>query len=402
MAFKTSAPILVALAILMAASVFATDAFIHGLWVSLTFGVVIAAACLKFLTERLSLNPPDRPAVPSEADEDLEPLAAYIDQAPLPMLRLRQGRDLLAVNRAARSLFGTDDLIVDPPSSLLDAIVQSRPGASGSVILFGKAYAIGVSEIVTARDTIKLVSLTDIQSEIRMAEATALRDLLRVLSHEIMNSLTPVSNLAGIARDYLAEETSPAARAAGEALDLLSQRAGGLTSFVEAYRAMAKLPEPVVRPVELVRLLGDILRVFEQSIKGKSISIEVDLPQQGMQLELDDTLLTQAILNVLTNAAEAVATATEPRRIRISVASNGGETRILVADNGCGVPDALNDQIFHAFVTTKPSGTGTGLNLARQIALAHGGDLVFLGRNEAWSAVFAFILRASPQAPGVG
>ena len=390
------APVLVALGCLVAASVFATDAFIRQMWVSVTFGVLISVVCLKFLADRLSPESSEQPPAMAEVKDEIEPLAAYIDQAPLPLLRLRGAQSLLAVNRAARSLFGTDDLIADPPVPLLDAIAQSKPRASGSVVLFGKAYAIGVSEIVTAKDTIKLVSLTDIQSEIRMAEATALRDLLRVLSHEIMNSLTPVSNLAGIARDYLVEETSPASKAAGEALDLLAQRASGLTSFVEAYRAMARLPEPVLRPVELRRLLQDILRVFEQSIRSKSIAIELDIPQQCPHVDLDETLLTQALLNVLTNAAEALAVARAPRKIRVSVVSEDGETQILVADNGCGVPEALTDQIFQAFVTTKPSGTGTGLNLARQIALAHGGDLVFLGRNDAWSAVFAFILRSSP------
>jgi signal transduction histidine kinase len=387
-------PILLGLACLVAASAFATDSFLHRLWVSFVFGVMIAIACLIFLLGRLSMARSEEPALSADSNDETEPLAAYIDQAPLPLLSFRAGRGLAAVNRAARSLFDSDDLIVDPPLPLLDAIAQSRSGVSGSMTLFGKAYAIGVSEIATARDTIKLVSLMDIQAEIRMAEATALRDLLRVLSHEIMNSLTPVSNLAGIARDYLAEEKSPASQAANEALDLLEQRASGLTSFVEAYRAMAKLPEPVLQPVDLGRLLRDIARVFEQSIKAKSISLELDMASQIPQLELDETLLTQAILNVLTNAAEAVSAIPEHRKIRLSVVSDGREIRILVADNGCGVPEALNDQIFHAFVTTKPSGTGTGLNLARQIALAQGGDLVFLGRSENWSAVFAFILRS--------
>lgn len=401
MAFKARTPILVALACLVAASVFATDAFIRQFWVSVVFGVLISLASLRFLVGALSSDWQDRPVYRTDRADELEPLAAYVDQAPLPLLRFKEGRGLGAVNRAARSLFSADDLIPDPPPPLLDAIAQSGAGASGAVILFGKSYAIGVSEIVTERETIKLVSLVDIQSEIRMAEATALRDLLRVLSHEIMNSLTPVSNLAGIARDYLANETSPASRAAGEALDLLSQRASGLTKFVEAYRAMARLPEPVLRPVDIALLLQDILRVFEQSIKAQPIALELDLPVDCPSLDLDETLVTQALLNVLTNAAEAVAAAPRPGHIRVSVVNDGSDVRIVVSDNGCGVPDSLNAQIFHAFVTTKPSGTGTGLNLARQIALAHGGDLVLLGQDETWSAVFAFIFRASPKASGI-
>lgn len=396
MAFKARASVLVALAGLVAASAFATDAFNHRLWVSVVFGVLIAIVCLRFLAR---LGMPDWQGAPEAVkagEGDDEPLAAYVDQAPLPLLRFTATDGLTAVNRAARSMFGTDDLVSDPPSVLLDAIVHSSPGGARSLVLFGKAYAIGVSEVVTSSLTIKLVSLADIQSEIRMAEATALRDLLRVLSHEIMNSLTPVSNLAEIARDYLAGETSLASASATEALDLLSQRARGLTKFVEAYRAMAKLPDPVLRPVEIGVLVQDILRVFEQSLRGRAMSLGFDLPARPLTVDVDETLLTQALLNVLTNAAEAAAATAEQGRIRVSVIDGDNEVRITVADNGCGVPDALNDQIFHAFVTTKPNGTGTGLNLARQIALAHGGDLVFLGRKDNWSAVFAFILRAPP------
>lgn len=396
MAFRTRVSVLVALAGAVAASAFATDAFNHRLWVSVVFGVVTCIACVGFLTR---LGTPDWQVAPDAVDAgegDDEPLAAYIDQAPLPLLRYASKDGLVAVNRAARSLFGTDDLVSDPPAALLDAINDSNPGGARSLVLFGKAYALGLSEVVTPSATIKLVSLADIQSEIRMAEATALRDLLRVLSHEIMNSLTPVSNLAEIARDYLSGETSPASASAVEALDLLSQRARGLTKFVEAYRAMAKLPDPVLRPVEVGVLLQDILRVFEQSMRGRAMSLELDLPPRPLNVDIDETLMTQALLNVLTNAAEAAAATAEPGRIRLSVVDGDGEVRIVVADNGCGVPDALNDQMFHAFVTTKPDGTGTGLNLARQIALAHGGDLVFLGRKDNWSAVFAFILRAPP------
>jgi signal transduction histidine kinase len=319
-----------------------------------------------------------------------------IDQVPLPLLRFNPAEGLLAVNRAARNLFQTDELIVDPPVSLLDAINRTGPEAGSSLVVFGRTYAVGISEYITAKDTIRLVSLTDIQSEIRVAEATALRDLLRVLSHEIMNSLTPVANLAGIAHDYLQDETSPASQAARDALALLSERAVGLERFVDAYRSMAKLPEPVIHPVALGPLLRDVVLVFEHSLSARTVSIELDLPPDCPPVDADETLLTQALLNVLTNAAEATAATPGPRRIRVSVVHDVKDVRIFISDNGCGVPDSLVEQIFHAFVTTKPNGTGTGLNLARQIALAHGGDLIFLGAQDSWSAVFAFILRVSP------
>lgn len=401
MAFKANLPVLVTLAGLMAASALVTDALHNRLWANLAFGCLILASCLAFL---LRLQPKvlqDPVVVEQRNTSRTESLSVLVDQVPMPLLRFSPGQGMLAINRAARSLFRTDGLIADPPQTLLDAVVRSDPGAPGSLSVFGRTYAVGISEIRSEEEAIRLVSLTDIQSEVRMAEATALKDLLRVLSHEIMNSLTPVASLASTARAYLEGETSPASRSALQALDVLSQRASGLAHFVEAYRSMARLPDPVFRPVEIGPLLRDIVRVFELSVAAKGVSIALDVPANIPSLDLDETLLTQALLNVLTNAAEATTALPGPGRIRLSVTHDRDEVRISISDNGCGVADSLAEQIFHAFVTTKASGTGTGLNLARQIALAHGGDLVFLGRNDAWSSVFCFILRVSPKLLGV-
>ena len=384
-----------ALAGLIGASALVTDALQHQLWGNLLFGCLIIGGCLAYLRGLQPQIFPDPPLSNEARYDRTDSLTVLVDEAPLPLLRFSPAEGMHAVNRAARSLFCTDDVIIDPPQSLVDAVTRAEAGKPGSLIVFGRTYAVGISEFVTAKYTTRLISLADIQSEVRMAEATALRDLLRVLSHEIMNSLTPVANLAGIARDILKDETSPASHAAREALELLAERASGLARFVEAYRSMARLPEPVIRPVELGPLLRDVVLVFEQSVSARSASVELDLPPGCPIIELDETLFTQALLNVLTNAAEATEGVAGTGRIRISSTNDDNEVRIVVADNGRGVPDGLIEQIFHAFVTTKPNGTGTGLNLARQIALAHGGDLIFLGAKDSWSAVFAFVLRVT-------
>jgi len=401
MASKPRLRMIVALAGVVAASVLGTDALQRQLWANLAVSILLFVACAAFLLMVQPRVRQDPPAAEAGRGKGAQPLTAMLDQIPIPLLRFDPVQGLQAVNRAARDLFATDDIVREPPPPLREAAARAEPGAPGVLSMFGRTYAVGISEIVTDADAVRLISLTDIQSEVRMAEATALRDLLRVLSHEIMNSLTPVASLAGTARDYLSGETSAAAAAALEALDVLSQRASGLARFVEAYRAMARLPEPVPRPVDIGPLLRDVVRVFEQSLVAKAVSIELELPPDCPSLDLDETLLTQALLNVLTNAAEATSTAPGTRRIRLSLTHDRNEVRVFIADNGCGVPDSLAEQIFHAFVTTKASGTGTGLNLARQIALAHGGDLVFLGRDRDWSAVFALILRVSPKLLGL-
>lgn len=401
MVSKARFQVLFALVGLVSASLFAADGVHNRLWASLAFGLLVMAGCLVYLFRLEAPVVRDPPVLTLPAGTEPGTVAFLADHVPIPLLEFQEAKGLMAVNRAARSLFQTDDLIVQPPEGLVDAIRGREPGPPGPVKVFGRTYAVGINEVVTANASTRLVSLTDIQSEVRVAEATALRDLLRVLSHEIMNSLTPVASLAHIAHGYLANETTEAAQAAREALDVLAQRASGLARFVESYRSMARLPEPQIHLVEMRALLTDIVRVFERSIAAAEVEIELELPAECPALEIDDTLLTQALLNVLKNAAEATAGRSVPGRVRLSLDHDRDEVRIFVSDNGCGVPHQLAEQIFHAFVTTKAEGSGTGLNLARQIALAHGGDLVFMGPSDAWNAVFCLILRNSLRSPGV-
>ena len=400
MVSKARWSVLLALAGVIAASAFITDAVYRQFWASIAFGVLGLTGCLVFLVRLETPVIPDPPAGGQPVSAGRDGGSSLADHVPMPLLEFHESKGLVAVNRAARTLFQTDDLIIQPPESLMEVVRGREPGPARPVKVFGRMYAVGISEIMTPDATVRLVSLTDIQSEVRVAEATALRDLLRVLSHEIMNSLTPVASLARIAHGYLADETTDASKAAREALDVLGQRADGLARFVEAYRSMARLPEPVVRRTEMGTFLKDIVRVFERSVFATGIDIEIALPADCPTLEVDETLLTQALLNLLKNAAEATEGGTGPRRVRLSLTHNREETRIVVSDNGCGVPDGLTEQIFHAFVTTKPEGSGTGLNLARQIALAHGGDLVFMGRSEGWSSEFCLIIYSSPRLLG--
>jgi len=378
----------------VAASMFVFDAAQRGLWANLILGAMAGIGCLLPLLRQTQDVAPEPPvsAIPAAGDASM---SAALEEVPIPLLAFRPDVGIRALNRAARTLFRTDDRLTDPPAELIEAIERDDAGTGKVVRLFDRAYAVGVSEVLTAGLVLRLISLADVQSEVRVAEATALRDLLRVLSHEIMNSLTPVASLAGIARKHLDGETSAGARSAREALDFLSQRAQGLARFVEAYRSLARLPDPEPRPIDLGTLLHDVVRVFEQSPAALNIAIEMQLPPDIPRLDLDEALLAQALINVLTNAAEACGTAEGPHRIGLCVVRNYGEVEIRIGDTGSGIADDLREKIFHAFVTTKATGTGTGLNLARQIALAHGGDLVLLEKSHPWNTVFGFVFRIS-------
>ncbi len=398
------------LAALVVASIFAFESLKAHYWASLALGSCACAGLFTVLVRQRT--PAERPSAPALAfagiPEPHDPgLVVVLDQLPVPLLKYAPDIGLQVVNRAARDLFRTDDLIVDPPEGLVTAIERPQAGAQSALRLFDRPYAVGISEVQGAQGAVRWVSLADIQSEVRIAEATTLRDLLRVLSHEIMNSLTPVASLAGVARAYLEGETSPNVALAIDALDVLTGRASALTRFVEAYRSLARLPDPVLRPVLPGAFVRDVGRVFVQSAAAQGVSVEIDVAADLAPLELDETLFAQALLNILTNAAEATLENKGVRRVRLFVDRRDQDIRIAVADNGCGIGEDLRQQLFHTFVTTKPMGTGTGLNLARQIALAQGGDLVWIDGEGAWSTLFAFTFglpatgrpKAEPDAP---
>ncbi|HEX8569059.1 MAG TPA: HAMP domain-containing sensor histidine kinase [Caulobacteraceae bacterium] len=315
-----------------------------------------------------------------QREREARALGAFVDHAPVPLLALRARGSLSALNLAARRFFGADDLVAEPPAALVPAILGATPGRPQTVVLetggSARAYALTVSELVSEGDMVRVAALVDIQAEIQAAEAAALKELIQVLSHEIMNSLTPVTSLAQTVSELLADEGRPATSQAREAADSIARRSEGLLRFVDAYREMARLPDPRFRQVSVSALLDDVALLFRSRWEGSGVPLEVEPPRPDLTVALDPELLSQALINVLANAAEAALEGGGPPRVRLSAAvAPAGGAVIAVEDNGPGVKLDDPTLIFRPFFTTKSTGTGVGLSLARQIVLAHGGDI---------------------------
>jgi two-component system nitrogen regulation sensor histidine kinase NtrY len=307
-------------------------------------------------------------------------LTHVIDQAPTPFITRSAEGDLSAVNRAARRLFGTADRLVDPPAALAEALDGLMEGEVRVVVLGpapGRAFALSGAQLLQEDGLASLFVLTDIEAELRARETATLKETLDVLSHEIMNSLTPVTSLAQTAAALVADGDTASA---GEALATLERRALGLLRFVEGYRALARLPEPVIRPVALRIFLADVARLFG-GLEGAVVDLEMD-PVPDVLVLLDPDLAAQALLNLLRNAAEAAAPPAEGAspsggRIRVSVhRTTTDEVSITVADNGPGLAGLDPEVILRPFFTTKAGGAGIGLTLVRQIMRDQGRELV--------------------------
>ena len=316
-----------------------------------------------------------------QREREARSLAAFLDHAPVPLLALRSRGTLSALNLSARRFFATDDVVTDPPAPLLNTVLGAAPGERRTLTLetdgLQRAYALTISELVSDGDVVRMAALVDIQAEIQAAEAAALRELMQVLSHEIMNSLTPVTSLAHTAAELLrAPDAALALPETLEAVESVARRSEGLLTFVGAYRELARLPEPRLADVSVSRLLDEAALLFRSRWSSSGVSLELVKPPSQVTRPMDANLMTQALLNVLTNAAEAALEGAGRPAVRLeALARHSGRLRIAVSDNGPGVRLADPSVIFRPFFTTKPGGTGVGLSLARQVVLAHGGEI---------------------------
>lgn len=367
---------------------------------ALLFAITGAAAALWLAGRTAGPDPTDKPEPEPPAD-NLErerarrTLQAFLDQAPTPLVTWRRGEAANAVNRAARRLFRTDDVLTGPASELVAAALEGSADARRTVRLtadgVARTYAISVADVVGAGGALRLAALTDIEAEIQAAEAAALRELLQVLSHELMNSLTPLSSLAQSAAEALADERPEDLPVVRKSVEVIARRAEGLHRFVEAYRRLARLPAPAPRRVSMAALLDEAGQLFETRWAPLGVRLDVTPPKPDILIRIDPDLTAQALLGLLTNAAEAALTgAGAPPLVRLSAHASGEGAAITVEDNGPGVSADQMMEVFRPFFTTKPDGAGIGLSLARQAIVSQGGQLLLERSAEGARFLIAF------------
>lgn len=233
-----------------------------------------------------------------------------------------------------------------------------------------------------------LVALQDIRQELQQNEIDAWQKLIRVLTHEIMNSMTPVLSLTTAIKQMVDDEGGPKAVESivqeevsdiHRSISAIEKRGEGLLNFVNAYRNYTSLPELNLEEVSLSEIVEQAVTLVnkEFSTSGVNLKFESSVSAGDSAIMADSKLISQVLLNLLKNAREAVSCIENPLvLIRLSYETAG--LVVTVSDNGHGVPEHLRDDIFVPFFTTKKQGTGIGLSLSRQIIKAHGGDLKLL------------------------
>lgn len=365
-------------ALLTLAGAAAAAAWIQGLYASALLASLVASwiVALDVFTATPPPVPLPAPAPATSASEvERRRLTAYLDFSPAPLIALDNAGRLRAINRAARRLFSSEELVPVPPPPLLDALADTAPGRTSTVELRdgtgARSFALATGDLSLGGERTRIGALIDIDFELKAAEATALRELVQVLSHEIVNALTPIASLAQSAADMLGDP-DPVLPAVRDAVETVARRAAGLHRFGETYRTLARLPVPTMRRIAVASFVADLARLF--ATRWPAIPLAIDDVHAPLHMRGDPDQLSAAIWALLQNAAEAVAHRTAPR-IALSIEAVDDGVALAIADNGPGIPADDADAIFRPFFTRKPAGTGVGLALARQIFRGHGGDL---------------------------
>ena len=232
--------------------------------------------------------------------------------------------------------------------------------------------AVTVTDYSNNRVDLRLVNLKNIRSVLEENEMEAWQKLVRVLTHEIMNSITPIISLSDTLCERAIQQGMDEESLMLQGMQAIHRRSKGLLNFVENYRKLSRLSSPVLAPVSVGDWLGDIKKLFASS----KVHYVYHIEDETRVLMVDRSQMEQVLINLLKNAGEACEEQVYPEVVVAT--SYDKEKRIFrlsVTDNGCGILPEVLDRIFIPFFTTKPTGSGIGLSLCKQIMTLHGGSL---------------------------
>ena len=332
-------------------------------------------------------------------------LKALIEHIPVPLMTVHADDAITLQNNAARRLFGAAHVtrvndLRQFGSGFARAVDEAVPGDRELVTFSveGVEYhlTLAATEIIIEGDRERLISLQDIQSEIDATQAEAWQDLVRVLTHEIMNSITPVTSLAHTAADLVDDVVKQTDRESPIAEDLedvqsavktVVRRSDSLMQFIDSYRQISRLAPPEKKRVALTDLFDTVTNLARAEWGDERVSLSTSVQPSGLYVYADRDLLEPVLLNLLRNAWQATKETEAPSIVLKGRLNRRGNTVIEVIDNGPGVPEENSRKIFVPFFTTREGGSGVGLALARQVMIAHGG-FIRLGHGNRGGAVF--------------
>lgn len=326
-------------------------------------------------------------ATRSEKEENYRFLQTVMQHVGVGLISFNAQGEIEFVNNAAKKLFNIGHI------TNISSLNNISKGLAEKFLNLGSGEKAAI-KIVTENDITQLivyatefkqrdqkytlVSLQNIETELEEKEMEAWQKLIRVLTHEIMNSITPISSLAGTVTTILSnnhkfdEDTVEDIKAA---ISTIRKRSEGLIHFVDNYRTLTKVPKPDFKIFQIKELFRNIEKLMLPELKEKGIKFTTQVEPDTLELTADSEQIEQVIINLMVNSIFVLDSKENPM---ISLAANldeKGNVLIKIIDNGPGIPEETVDKIFIPFFSTKKSGSGVGLSLSRQIMRSHGGNI---------------------------
>lgn len=326
----------------------------------------------------------------SEKEEHWQYLNTVVQQVRTGILSFDIDGNVQLMNANARRFMGVTSIknikeLINTNPRLYHAINSVEPGKGEMYKSSNELYlTIQATELRIRGVDVKLVTLQNIQPELQKQELEAWQNLTRVLRHEIMNSITPISSLTSTLREILDHDMvkknshwelkDEGAEDLREGLTTIENRSRGLIKFIDAYREYTSLPKPKMTTVRLKDLIEKVAQLMKNEIKKTPIDFTWDCASEYLTIQADSEMIEQVLINLLKNAIEALAE-TEHPKLQLIGRYDENAVKIEVIDNGPGIIREALEHIFVPFYTTKRTGSGIGLSLSRQIMQMHNGSL---------------------------
>ncbi|MEJ2004518.1 MAG: ATP-binding protein [Cyclobacteriaceae bacterium] len=324
-------------------------------------------------------------------EEEFLFLKNIVQHAGTGLMAFRANGEIQIINRAAKKLLKVGDLknINELGSSipqLLDSMKRLKTGGRDLVradidgnIQQLSIYAI---QLNLHDEEVKLISLQNIQSELEEKEMEAWQNLVRVLTHEIMNSVTPISSLANTVSEDLEEKQNKPESVSSDDLEdylmsisTIRKRSEGLIRFVKDFRNLTQVPTPELHRVNVETLLNEIVVLHKKEWQTNNVEAELKIEREGMHILMDKDLIEQVLINLIKNSFHALEETENGKIILYAGYEKDKHPFISIKDNGPGIDEEAIEKIFIPFYTTRKTGSGIGLSLSRQIMRKHRGTL---------------------------
>lgn len=327
-------------------------------------------------------------------DERQQYLTTIVQHVGIGLITFNEKGEVQIINIAAKRLLKIEHLkniksLNTISEDLVKCFWDLRTGGRSLITLeIGgdeRQLSVYAIELTLGNEHFKLISLQNIHSELEEKEMEAWQKLVRVLTHEIMNSVTPISSLANTVEGEIVtylDKTEGKPDISKEdmedihlAVQTIQRRSDGLIRFVNDFRSLTHTPEPKFEMVSVMELFDQITMLLKHDMESNSIRFIVNVKPQNLSLTIDPELIQQVLINLIKNAVQAL----EERENKIielfAYQDEKNNTIFIVKDNGPGIEEEAQSKIFIPFFTTKKSGSGIGLSLSRQIMRQHNASI---------------------------